>query len=227
MTKILAIDPSISSTGLCLNGKSETIKTKASSHTFKRIDKVLDRVDEIICNEDLDYVAMEQYSFNSPNTSSLTVLAELGGNIKMLLYKNNIEPIVVPATRWKKMVFNSPFIKKNMILFEMLKRYKMEFNNDDEADAFGIYKFVDCVIEHFKSHNFKYSYQEESMKTISFDMACKTDMVEKIRDKKKKVVYYYNGKKVASFGALSKAAGVKELYAIAFKKFNELYKIKG
>jgi len=230
MNNILAIDPSISSAGICYNGEVEVAKTKPSQHRFERIDEVVCHIDVFLDTQPIDYVVMEQYAFNMRNTSTLTDLAELGGCIKMKLYKRNIEPFIVSAKRWKAMVFNNASIQKDMTLKEVYKRFGRDCKNSDEADAFGIYKFLDIVINYLKNPEMKFKYHENVMHIILFDLIRRSGILDviKVPNRKNKIVreYYYKGKKVSSFKGVTRYIKREDSFKTALTQFNSMYKIK-
>jgi len=229
MINILAIDPSISSTGLCFNGDFSSVKTKPEEHRFHRVDQVISAIERIINDNKVDYVAIEQYAFNSRDTSSLTGLAELGGCIKYTLFKRNINPIIVSATRWKAMLFNECHAEKNLILKEVYKRFNKDCKNSDEADAFSIYKFVDLVLGYLsKPDTLKLLYHETIVQSMAFDLVKIAGMLDaiKVSDKRGVTDYYYKNKKVSSFKGLLRQEKQEKIYSAALKQFVDTFKIK-
>ena len=218
---MLTLDLSISETGICINGETKSVKTPAKWNNYKRIDEILHNIYQVIDNFDFDYVGVERYSYNVPNPKILTQLAELAGCVKHCLWQEKINPVLISPTQWKAMVLGESHIKKNRIQLLTYKRFDKEVNNDNEADAFCMHKFLELTEEYLKKQNFEYKYHENSIKKLAFRLIKDTDMV-----KKKGKKYYYDDKKVASFNGLSRYVNDdKKIYEEAYKKFKELYKI--
>jgi len=232
MKNIIAIDPSISSCGVCYNGAFFSIKTTSEDSRYKRIHKIVTELNDFMSKNVIHFAAIEQYALYMRNTSTLTGLAELGGVLKYELYKKGINPFVIPAKRWKAMLFNQSSAKKNLILKEVYKKYGKDCKNSDEADAFSIYKCMELIIDYLESpEKINYKYHEKIMHTIVWDIIRKTKVLDevKIKDSKDrpKTEYYFKNKKVSSFKGLVRYMKEKEVYKIVYDQFCKMYKVGG
>jgi len=213
MINILSIDQSISSTAICVNGDIKTIKTSSSLHTFQRIKVIIDKIKEIIDSNKINCVSMEQYAFNMKNTSSLSVLMELGGNLKMLFYENGLEPIIISPKRWKKMILGNSSIDKNLILLEIYKRFGIECKNDDEADAYAMYLFVGYILEYFNGKKFSNKHHQDVFYKLVFELIEKDGYLKE----------EFKDKRIASFAGLKKHMDEKEILKKAKDIFYEKF----
>ena len=74
--------------------------------------------------------------------SSLIVLAELGGVVKLYLSLNQIKFQVVSPTMLKKFFTGKGTADKNIMIKEAYKRYGFDTDSDDIADAFALSVFA-------------------------------------------------------------------------------------
>lgn len=84
-------------------------------------------------------VVIEGYSFASAH--NLPVLGELGGIVKLALYKAGIPFIIVPPSTLKKFVTSNHVAKKDEVMLHVYKRWGVECSVSDEADAVGLAAF--------------------------------------------------------------------------------------
>jgi len=150
--------------------ESGTIKNKLKG--YERLQRIVQRVchrtehfltpDGLLCPE-ISVVCVEGYSFTN-NTNCLTQLAELAGIVKYLWRQDGVSIVIVQPTEWKKALFGygGSFIQKGKVVskkgekegninkgfakniyMQLVKeKYDRIFQDDNEADAFCIAKYL-------------------------------------------------------------------------------------
>ena len=112
--------------------------------------RLFDSIKELnIENKDI-IVGIEGYSFGS-HSSSLSMLHELVGNIKVQLFLKGIKFYVIPPNSWKKFLFDNKFSakhNKDNIIFKTYKKYGIEIMDNNICDAFNIMKFAQAVYKY-------------------------------------------------------------------------------
>lgn len=133
---VMGIDPARSITGLAIrkNGKSARRgRVKPKSWGFSRmvvIESVIKH--QLKTNKDC-FVGIEGYSYNS--RWGREAAGELGGIIRRLLFRYKRPLLVISPLTVKAWIGAS---KKGNIMLEILDRYKVKIEDDNEADAFLI-----------------------------------------------------------------------------------------
>lgn len=131
---VMGIDPARSITGLAVRKKGKSARRgiiKPKSFGFSRlviIEKVLEH--QLRKNEDL-FIGLEGYAFNSK--WGREAAGELGGVIRRLLFKYKRPLLIISPLTVKAWIGAS---KKGNIMLEILDRYKVKIEDDNEADAF-------------------------------------------------------------------------------------------
>jgi Holliday junction resolvasome RuvABC endonuclease subunit len=138
---ILGIDPSLTSTGLCVidhHGaliESTTLGSKKTGPA--RLVELRDALDAYFKQTMPTVCALEGYSFGSKHARE--AVAEWGGLIRVLLYEWKIPTLIVPPMTLKKFVLPSAgSLQKNRIALESYKRWNVSFQTDDECDAHAL-----------------------------------------------------------------------------------------
>lgn len=143
----VGIDPSLTGTGLIiLNDNAEIIEQQListkhdSSNIYDievRILQIIDKISFILNIKNLYGIYMENISWASKG-EAFAQLASLNYAIRVFLYQNKILYNVIPPTSLKKYVANSGSAKKNLMLKEVYKRWGVDLNDDNLADAYGL-----------------------------------------------------------------------------------------
>ena len=81
-------------------------------------------------------IMIEGYGF--ARTQHLQPLFEVGTVLRYCLFLKNYSYIEVPPTSLKKFVTGKGNVKKEMMLKEVYKRWKIDCDTNDEADAVGL-----------------------------------------------------------------------------------------
>lgn len=152
--KILAIDQSLTETGYWIDNEiNGTIKTNSKDNIIKRLIVIREKLKELLINENPNIVVMENYSFGSTNTKFTFTAGEVGGMIKLLMYDNNIEVVLVAPTLLKKYVCGKGNAKKEQILLQAYKRFNKEFSNNNLCDAFCLNVFYQNFLNNEVKNN--------------------------------------------------------------------------
>ncbi len=115
-----------------------------SKKGMERIDYIKFKLDQV--SKKAKLVTIEDYAYGVHNSSSLTGLAELNGVIRMSLYKKNIPYLLVTPGELKKFITGKGNCKKELMMMKIFKNYGLEFNNSDEADAYGLSLICSAVV---------------------------------------------------------------------------------
>jgi Holliday junction resolvasome RuvABC endonuclease subunit len=141
-TKVgIGIDQSL--TGFAMSAVSIEDPTQHHTVVFKSAFRGVIRLHDIylalkvfIELYDVQDVAMEGTVLAS---QSALVLGELSATVKLCLYTEfNLAPLQVPPMTLKKFASGKGNSKKQEMLLQIYKRYGMEFNDDNAADAYGL-----------------------------------------------------------------------------------------
>lgn len=81
-------------------------------------------------------IIIEGYGF--ARTQNLIPLIEVGTVVRYTLYEQGFSYIEVPPTSLKKFVTGKGNVKKEMMLKEVYKRWNIDCDTNDEADAVGL-----------------------------------------------------------------------------------------
>jgi len=132
-TRILALDLSLTRTGVCRpDGETSCIVTGAL-RGMKRIDAIARQVHALAL--DADFVAIEGYSFGSKGRSIFDV-AELGGCIRFLLYRLRVPFVDVPPSTLKKYATGKGNAPKDAMISAAIRRFDFAGSDNNEADAY-------------------------------------------------------------------------------------------
>lgn len=146
--KILGIDQSLTSTGICVLENEKLVLSKLIASKKKGVDRIIEIKNEIIkiFNEfNPDFTAIENYSF-TPNRGKAFELGELAGVIKITLAELGRPAIVIYGTQIKKFATGDGHADKSLIMLQVYKKYNIEFNNNNLADAFVIAKIMENIV---------------------------------------------------------------------------------
>ena len=142
--RLLALDQSLNETGYWITSDKDmhgVIKSKLKGVT-ERIVNIREKIKNMISLYSIDTIVMEDYSYMSSGRFTFTA-GEVGGAIKLLCFDNKIKLMIVPPSLLKKFICNKGQAKKEQMLLQLYKKYGKEFNNNNIADAFGLFKFYE------------------------------------------------------------------------------------
>lgn len=146
--KILAIDPSLTSTGFAYYESDGvvfgTIKPKVKDES--RLYWIRQHVRKLLTDVKPNIVVYEDYSFGSKGRS-IYGIAELGGVLRLELYEQGIDVLFVPPTTLKVFTTDYGFADKETMIAEVRKRHSItEEINHDEADAIALLHLCRCYV---------------------------------------------------------------------------------
>ncbi|CEP67860.1 Crossover junction endodeoxyribonuclease RuvC [Moorella glycerini] len=151
MPTVMGIDPSLTSTGLVAleNGNlilHETLEVKEKG--IARLLTLQNILERRLFAYKPDLVVVEGYAFARSNQAHQ--MGELGGMIRMLLTQKRVPWIEVAPTQVKKFATGKGNSPKDIILRDVYKRWGVEFDSSDEADAFVLAKIGQAVLGDIK-----------------------------------------------------------------------------
>ncbi len=141
MTSILAVDLSLTCTGLCLDGETSRITTK-----LRGWDRVQHIYGEVRCLANLaELVVLEGYSYGSKGRAVFQI-AELGGVIRSWLWtRRDDRPFVdVPPSTLKKYATGKGNAGKDEMIAAAIRRFDFGGCDNNEADAYLLW----CMARH-------------------------------------------------------------------------------
>lgn len=148
MKNILAIDQSLTSSGICLlrEGGHESLSLTPENITgVPRLQWIVTKFRALLDTYTPNVIVMEGYSFGS-NQSRSHALGELGGVLRLTVNAFNRDfpttLYVVPPTSLKKFTTGKGNSKKQEVLLNIYKRWGIEFSDDNQADAFALAMFA-------------------------------------------------------------------------------------
>ena len=154
---VIGIDPSLSNTAICRlfeNGTHQMSTHKAGKAVgpgvLPRISRLQSHAANIVADvvasqADLVMILLEGYSYSS--RGSVILLAEFGGLLRAQLrscYLLDATREVSPATLKQFVVKGNA--KKAAVIGALARRYGVQFDTDDEYDAFGLAKLAACAM---------------------------------------------------------------------------------
>jgi len=138
----LGIDQSLRSSGVVVVGASNDLIYRGTVTPGKllgvtRLACIRDSLRDVLAAEpDICYAAIEGYSIESVNRSF--DLGELGGLVRLVLHDAGIPFVVVAPKSLKQFVSSDGSATKELMREAVLKKWGMDFEQDDECDAFGL-----------------------------------------------------------------------------------------
>lgn len=147
MKRILGIDPSLTSTGLCfgtsaIEWSTASAGSKPSGKTVKarieRYTRLVERINTVLHAEKPTLILVEGYSFGSRNGGE--ALAEFGGLLRQCLLFYTPDVYEVAPSTLKKFATGKGNSKKEMVMAHIAQRWGQLFATSDLADAFVLYQ---------------------------------------------------------------------------------------
>lgn len=90
-------------------------------------------------------IVIEGYGFGM--TSDAKSLAEIGGIIRYHLIEKGLRPIVIAPATLKKFITGKGNADKSIVLKEVLRRYELDIDDHNMADAFGLALIGKAIME--------------------------------------------------------------------------------
>lgn len=182
---IAGLDPSYTSFAVCLgDGVNEEIKCFSSQNpgktkqekalTFnrmKRLELLAASIDALLSSNRPDVIVIENYSFASEFNREM--MAELGAIIRWHLVDFTPYVFNVAPGTLKKFTTGKGSSKKDQMAMHVFKRWGKELNNNDEVDAYAMYRLGLCAAGSVPPDN---KPQEEAVKTLLKDIDLKMEL---------------------------------------------------
>lgn len=139
---ILAVDPSLTATGICYpDGSTETLKTRLTG--MDRLawirDEVACRCDLPDCMQRMDLVVLEGYSYGSKGRAVVNI-GELGGVLRLWLSEYGPAYVEIPPTCLKKYATGRGNASKDDMLQAAVIRSGHTFADNNAADAWWLWQ---------------------------------------------------------------------------------------
>lgn len=154
--KILAIDPSLNSTGFAytqdgtlFTGTIPVKNLRSSARLYYVLVEVIKLLDAI----EPDAVIYEDYSMGS--RGRVFDIGELGGVLKLEMYGKGTPVVLVPPSTLKQFATGKGNAKKDAMREGLKDNFGYEILQDDEVDAALLYEFGVRYFE--KGKSFKYA----------------------------------------------------------------------
>ncbi len=139
--RILALDLSLTATGICFDGDTRLLKFP-KLRGWARIEAITDAIDDLASVSDL--VVLEGYSFGSRG-ATLFQIAELGGIVRCDLVRRRVVYVDVPPSTLKRFATGRGNATKIDMVVAARERFGLCGTTDDnEADAYLLW----CMARH-------------------------------------------------------------------------------
>lgn len=144
---VAGFDLSLTSTGYSVLQGDKILERGTVGGTYKDFRRLILITDGVqrLCNEHKPkMVCLEGYSFASRH--KLADLGELGGLTKYFLYQLRVPFTIVSPNQLKKFITGKGTGKKNVVILHTFKQYGVEFDNDDECDAYVLARIAQAIL---------------------------------------------------------------------------------
>lgn len=164
-TPILGIDGSVAKLGLAIiwKGRIKAWRWTPKTTGVARLAEIRDEVDAIIRRYAVRMSVVEGYSLGSRNSQSHAT-GEAGAAVRLALLAQNVTTLEVPPTSLKKFLSGKGNTPKTGMPLALYKRYGVDYENEDQADAAGLAVLGAAV---FGGHGKEIlSYQKDAIKKL-------------------------------------------------------------
>jgi len=143
---ILAIDPSLTGTGICLyDGSTHTIHTKLRGP--ERLQWIRDAIiDRTLA---IRLVVIEGYSYGSKGAAVVNI-GELGGVLRLAIYERQIPLVEIPPSCLKKYATGKGNASKDDVLQAGVMRSGHTFADNNACDAWWLHQLA---LAHYEPDN--------------------------------------------------------------------------
>jgi crossover junction endodeoxyribonuclease RuvC len=147
--KILGLDLSIVNTGYSFGTKETTgsIQTKKIGlDNLLRIIHIRDFIRDLVIKEKPDVVVIEDFAFGARGMG-LFQIAGLGWVVRTALKDLGTKFELIPPSVLKKFITGKGNADKELMLLKAYKKFGVEFEQNDECDAFCLVKYQESLLE--------------------------------------------------------------------------------
>jgi crossover junction endodeoxyribonuclease RuvC len=147
---IAGIDLSLRRTGLMIINSAgdvlhrELIIPKAKLKGIARLKFIKDEIIERLNRFQVTTVAIEGYSFGSSGRATFSI-GEAGGVVRLALLENNYPFTDISPSSLKAFLTDNGLADKIMVQKSIEDVYKIYFEDDNEADAYGLARMLLCL----------------------------------------------------------------------------------
>ncbi len=158
--KTVGLDLSLVATGCVVleDGKIHTkllIKTKPDVNKthlneLKRLIQILEKIEEVISEDEITLVAIEGLAFMARNTTSLVQLSGLNYLVRKLLYDYNIPFVIVVPTSLKRFATGKGNSPKDNVMMSVYKKYGVTLTDNNLCDAYVLSRIAEAMKKEMK-----------------------------------------------------------------------------
>lgn len=138
----MAIDPSLSNTGFAMweNDKIVTCCVGSKQRGIPRLIEIRNHICRLLDFYKIDLIFIEGYAYGSGLGGSRNIdLGELGGVLRVMFYEKKIPYVEIVPQHLKKYVTGKGNANKELMMKVAKEKYGIDFKNNDECDAYGMY----------------------------------------------------------------------------------------
>lgn len=162
MTKILGLDLSLTATGYAYNEEVVGVfRSKAKG--ARRLAELQDAVRELAY--EVDIVVLEGYSYASTNQGHQ--IGELGGVIRLALWRHRVPYVEVPPAKLKKFATGKGNADKDAVLAAAIRRFGFEGDDNNAADAWILRAMG---LAEYSAWGSATEYQQEVLRSIEWPL---------------------------------------------------------
>lgn len=161
MTRILAIDPSLTATGFCTTNMLDALTFETCKPRTKGVQRLFDikgRAKLLIHAYTPDVFVMEGYNYGAArgrgNPGRLFDIGELGGMFKMLAWHEGAKLLIVPPASLKMFATGNGIAEKPQVMAAVAYQWKAKCADDNQADAVALYHFAQAILEKRKRRRY-------------------------------------------------------------------------
>lgn len=167
----IGIDPSIRHIGIVIIQKPNTIVLEKllipnGKTEFNYLPEIFENVKSIVETYQPSIVVLEGYAHNKHFKAHQ--IGEVGGIIKLALIQLKQKTLVIPPRQAKIFITGSGKSTKDLVLLNIYKKYGLEFNNSDLADAY----VLSLIGYYYDNYNDKYEFANLTNKQKEVIMKC-------------------------------------------------------
>lgn len=143
MSRVIGIDPSLTSTGFALRDKQDRLKSYALGDNvlrgMPRIVMLRNAVSRHLDREQPELVVYEGYALGfRGKTNTIFDLGELGGVLKLLILEKGIDILLAPPNNLKLFATGKGNADKGQVALAVENELNVKYSTSDQYDATGL-----------------------------------------------------------------------------------------
>ena len=139
--KVMGLDLSLTGTGIVVLNYDGTVAehmtVSSKLRDMERLAYIRSMVGTIVSKHNPSLTCIEGYSMGS-RAGQLASIGELGGVIKLLLFRNDFRYQTIAPTQVKKFVTGKGVGMKDEVMMHVYKRWGWTPGDNNQADAYGL-----------------------------------------------------------------------------------------